>query len=475
MRFYSQTRAEPGAGNFPAKVLRQSTIFFQLIAACQLAMNDYEYHALDVGDSTPLAFAVVFTAMCSQLHTPDSAPRRHLPLDLPRRWDLVGPICIIFLLLFGISAIHSAQMATHGHQWRGQMTWFFAGTLLYIFCARIDYRFFLRHAHWIYAGGIFLLLLTWTSLGVRRYGALRWIRIFGVQLQPAELAKLSTVIMMAAALSGSKVSSVAESKWSLLRAFAIFFPPWMLIFLQPDLGSALILPPILLALLYVSELSSRFFLILAWLGFLLLSALAWDMFRYRNFLEENGLRPDQGLGSYQVHSPLPLKDYQRNRILGFVAPEVVDPDGTGISWNLRQSLIAVGSGGFLGKGSGGGEQAQLGYLPRSVATNDFLFSVLAEEKGFWGTMTVLLLLMLLVANNLHIAQLSHCRFGRYLAVAIAVLIAMHTAVNVGMTIGLMPITGVPLPFLSYGGSFLIVCCTLQGIVQSVYHRRQNLQ
>jgi rod shape determining protein RodA len=177
---------------------------------------------------------------------------------------------------------------------------------------------------------------------------------------------------------------------------------------------------------------------------------------------------------YQSHSILPLRDYQRNRVLGFIAPEIIDPNGTGIGWNLRQSLIAVGSGGFLGRGIGRGDQAQLGYLPRSVATNDFLFSVLAEERGFLGSILALSLLTLLIGNNLRIASLTHDRFGRYMAVGIGALLAMHTVVNVGMTIGLMPITGVPLPFLSYGGSFLIVCCILQGTVQSIYHRRQNL-
>jgi rod shape determining protein RodA len=381
---------------------------------------------------------------------------------------------MLFLAFLGISAIHSAQIATHGNQWRGQLVWFSVGTAFYLICARIDYRFFLRQAHWIYFGSIFLLLCLWTPLGIRRYGALRWIRIFGFQLQPAEIAKMATMVMVSALLSGTRMGKMGESKWDLGKIFCIFFVPWLLIFLQPDLGSALILPPILLALLYVSELSGRFFLTVAWLGFFLLAILAWDISRYRNFLVENDLRPDQHAGLYQTHSPLPLRDYQRNRILGFVAPEVVDPGGTGIGWNLRQSLIAVGSGGLLGKGSGEGEQAQLGYLPRSVATNDFLFSVLAEEKGVLGSMAALILLITLASNNLHIAGLAHCRFGRHLAVAVAIFLAAHTAINVGMAIGFMPITGVPLPFLSHGGSFLIVCCILQGIVQSIYHRRQNL-
>jgi rod shape determining protein RodA len=402
-------------------------------------------------------------------------PRHHLSIPAAREWDPVGPICIICLILFGISTIHSAQLSTGGRQWLGQLVWFIAGAVLYTACARTNHRFFLRNAHRFYLIGILLLLLPWTPLGISRYGALRWIRLFGFQLQPAEVAKMTTLIMAAALLAGAKVGTLHESRGVLLRAMAVFFLPWLLIFLQPDLGSALVLPPVLLALLYLSELSGKFFLLLFAAAVLLLALLTWDIYRYRNFLDENGLRPDQHRGLYQGHSPLPLRDYQRNRILGFVAPAVVDPKGTGISWNLRQSLIAVGSGGFWGKGVRGGKQTQLGYLPRSVSTNDFLFSVLAEERGFLGSAAVLILLASMIIGDLRIAAAAHDRFGRYLATGIAIFLLMHVAVNVGMTIGLMPITGVPLPFLSYGGSFLIVCCILQGIVQSIYHHRKNLR
>ncbi|MDR2664376.1 MAG: FtsW/RodA/SpoVE family cell cycle protein [Puniceicoccales bacterium] len=400
-------------------------------------------------------------------------PRRHLSLGAIRRWDLLAPLCMLFLTLMGIFAIHSAQSAFHGTQWRGQVVWFLGGIALYVLCAAMDYRIFLRQAHWLYGAGILLLLALWTPLGVSHCGAQRWIRLFCLQLQPAELAKLTTIFLLSATLSRTRIDGAIESKFLLLRLFVIFSIPWLLIFLQPDLGSALILPPILLALLYVSGLPGRFFLLLAAFAFAVLALLAWDIFRYRNFLDESSLCPDRHGGLYQSHSLFPLKDYQRNRILGFVAPAAVDPQGTNISWNLRQSLIAVGSGGFSGRGSGD-DQTRLGYLPRSVATNDFLFSTLAEGKGFLGAFSAVTMLMVLSWNNLRIARLSRDRFGRYLAVSAAILLAMHTLINVGMTLGLMPITGVPLPFLSYGGSFLIVCFLLQGIVQSVYHRRQNL-
>ena len=185
-------------------------------------------------------------------------------------------------------------------------------------------------------------------------------------------------------------------------------------------------------------------------------------------MDKHELDPISDIGIYEKRSILPLKDYQRNRIISFVAPDIVDPKGVGISWNLRQSLIAVGSGGLLGKGFNSGTQAKLGYLPKSVASNDFIFSVIAEERGFVGGVVVLLMYFVIIFDALRIALLSRDRFGMYLAVGISTLFLTHILINIGMTLGLMPITGIPLPFLSYGGSFLLICCFLQGIVQSIY-------
>jgi rod shape determining protein RodA len=392
---------------------------------------------------------------------------------MEKKWDFINPFCMLCLVFLGITSIYSAQLSIHGGQWRGQLLWALLGGVLYICCARIHYCFFLRYAHWLYILGIISLLLLWSPLGVRRYGALRWLSAFGMHVQPAEVAKFSTMIMMAAILTGVKMGKIRESRLPLLRVCIVFLIPWLLIFLQPDLGSALTLPPILLALLYVSQLSKKFFLFIFATAVLLFAIVSWDIYRYRNFLDENNLSPGQHGGLYQSHSLIPLRDYQRNRIIGFIAPEMVDPHGTGISWNLRQSLISIGSGGLLGKGHGEGMQAQLGYLPKSVSTNDFLFSVLGEERGFLGAFFALTQLCIIVFNTLRIGGLAHDRFGRYLAVAIAMFFLVHILVNIGMTIGFMPITGVPLPFLSYGGTFLIICCGLQGIVQSIYHRRQN--
>jgi rod shape determining protein RodA len=202
---------------------------------------------------------------------------------------------------------------------------------------------------------------------------------------------------------------------------------------------------------------------------LLLGLVAVDSYRYLNFLEANSLSPSTDKGAYEAHSVLPLHDYQRNRILAFIAPDRIDP--MGISWNLNQSLISVGSGGLTGKGWTQGTQAKLRYLPE--AHTDFIFSVLAEEKGFLGSISVLGLFGVVLWNGIRIAGLARDRLGTLLALGGTVLIAVHVFVNIAMTIGLVPITGIPLPFISYGGSFVLSCCVLQGLVQSVYRFRKE--
>jgi rod shape determining protein RodA len=245
----------------------------------------------------------------------------------------------------------------------------------------------------------------------------------------------------------------------------------LLILLQPDLKSAIVLPPMVFSMLYVSKLSARFFAAAVGAFLLIVGLVTWDTVRYENFMESHGYSYMADRGKYESQTWVPLHDYQRNRIISFVSPDKIDP--MGIGWNQRQSLISVGSGGLTGKGWTEGTQAQLGYLPRSVAHNDFIFSVIAEEKGFLGSLTVLGLFGIVLFNGIRIAGLARDRFGTLLAIGVTVLFAVHVFVNIAMTIGLVPITGIPLPFISYGGSFVLSCCLLQGLVQSVYRFRKD--
>lgn len=353
-----------------------------------------------------------------------------------------------------------------------QIIWLAAGGITYLAVSLIDYKFFLKHSHWIYLGSIGLLLLLFSPLGETHYGATRWLNLRFFSYQPSEAAKLGSLIIVASILARSEIGTVRQSMQVLIRVAAVVFLPMLLIFLQPDLGSALVIPPMVFALLYVSQLPKSFFAAAFGMFIVAVSLVSIDIYRYNHFLEENQYTPTSHLGAFEKQSWLPMKDYQRNRVLSFVAPEKVDPKGIG--WNLSQSLISVGSGGLTGKGWQEGTQAKLGYLPRAVAHNDFIFSVLAEEKGFLGSSFVITLFGVILCNGIRIAGLARDRFGVLLALGVTMIFTVHILVNIGMTIGLMPITGLPLPFLSYGGSFLLSCCLLQGLVQSVYRHRKDL-
>ncbi len=389
------------------------------------------------------------------------------------RVDWVQPFCILILGIMGIFFIYSAQTYIGGSQWIRQIVYLIIGAGAYVVFSLVNYKLLLENAHYLYYGCLFLLLLLWTPLGQERFNALRWLDFKYVTFQPAETAKIGVLVMVAGILARSEIGTVRESLSVLVKVFWVVLIPILLIFWQPDLGSALVIPPMVFSLLYVSNLSERFFAGAFAVFLLLVGILALDLARYHSFLEENNISAMENQGRFEQHSWIPLKDYQRNRLLSFVAPEVIDPQGIGVSWNYRQSLISVGSGGLAGKGWLEGTQAKLGYLPQTVAHNDFIFSVLAEEKGFLGSLLILSLFTVIVGNGIRIAGLARDRFGMLLATGVSVLFLVHIFVNIGMTIGLMPITGLPLPFLSYGGSFILSCCILQGFLQSVYRYRRN--
>ena len=269
----------------------------------------------------------------------------------------------------------------------------------------------------------------------------------------------------------NEIGTVRQSLGVLGKLALAVGVPMFLILLQPDLKSAIVLPPMVFSMLYVSKLSARFFAAALGAFMLVVGLVSWDTWRYESFMESHGYSYIRDRGKFEAYSWVPLHDYQRNRIISFIAPDKIDP--MGIGWNQRQSLISVGSGGLYGKGWTDGTQAQLGYLPRSVAHNDFIFSVIAEEKGFLGSLTVLGLFGLVLFNGIRIAGLARDRFGTLLAIGVTVLFVVHVFVNIAMTIGLVPITGIPLPFISYGGSFVLSCCLLQGLVQSVYRFRKD--
>ena len=418
------------------------------------------------------------------------AVQRLLRIDLSQifrpttraNWDVLTPLAVIGLGLIGVAFIYSAglQSTQHRNDWMKQLVFLTLGGGIYVGVSLVDYRFWFSIAHWIYAAFMVpLLIVLIPGVGggaVEQWNATRWINLGYFSYQPSETAKIAVLLITASVLVHAKIGTVRQSLGTLGKLALAVGAPLYLTYLQPDLKPAIVLPPMVFSMLYVSKLSPRFFAGALGLFLFLMGLVAWDTVRYVKFMDAHGYTYGRDNKKFeQEGNPiLPfVHDYQRNRILTFAAPDTIDPRGVGASYNLQQSLISVGSGGLVGKGWTDGTQAQLGYLPRTVAHNDFIFSVIAEEKGFLGSLTVLSLFGLVLFNGIRIASSARDRLGALIAIGVTVLFLVHVFVNIAMTIGLVPITGIPLPFISYGGSFVLSCCLLQGLVQSVWRFRKD--
>lgn len=352
------------------------------------------------------------------------------------------------LMAVGLAFIYSAS-------WRGEETgivgawfsrqiwWAAIGAAVALVLVSVDYRFWIRHSWWLYLGSLVLLALVLVA-GKKEYGAYRWLVIFGVSVQPSEFAKLALVLVLARVLSGGAIHP--RSFGTVAVALLLMALPFALIAVEPDLGTAAVLVPTVAAMLFAAGAALRH---LFGLGLLGLGGLA------------AALSP---LGRFA------LGDYQRERILTFLDPSR-DPLGSG--WNAMQSAIAVGSGGLSGKGFLNGTQNVLGFLPRTVAPTDFIFPVIAEEMGFIGASLLLLAFAALLSCYVRTAWTAKDPAGGLLATGIAGLLFSHVFVNIGMTIGLLPITGLPLPLISSGGSFMVSTLAGFGLVQSVHVRRMR--
>jgi rod shape determining protein RodA len=366
--------------------------------------------------------------------------KRHLENLRRMDWLLFG--AMMLMAAGSVAFIYSAAYRGPGMPmpdfYKKQLIWFGIGLALYVVIALVDYRLICQWSAVWYAGATGLLVLVLVA-GAKVYGARRWLGWGSFGIQPAEIAKLAVIVMVAYYLFHRTPES--RRRWRTVWAtLALVAVPLVLIMLEPDLGSALVLMPICFGLMFVAGVRVKHLVVVMLLGVAL--APAWW---------------------------LHLKQYQKDRLTVFLNPSH-DPLGDG--WNLNQSLIAVGSGGFRGKGYLQGTQNLLGYLPRTVAPNDFLFSVIAEEKGFIGSACVVGLYGVILSCGLRIAANARDRLGTLLAVGVVAMLFFHIFINVGMTIGLMPITGLPLPLLSYGGSFVLASMTALGLLQNIWiHRR----
>ena len=374
----------------------------------------------------------------------------HFLKKLLNRFDLFQIIPMLVLATVGIAFVYSTGQQVGGHAahsfWVKQLVWFAAGAGMWVLLASMDYRNFKYFAVPIYILSIVALLAIF-FVGVKVYGATRWLQIGGMRIQPSEFGKFAVVIMLATIVSMRNFD--INSLWGITLFGSAAFFPFLLILKEPDLGSALVIIPIAAAIAFVSKL--RFKLIIT---AIVLGAICFTV---------------EVINEKNAYYPL-LKGYQKERILVFLDP---DRDRKDRGWNQLQSELAVGSGGLFGKGYMQGTQNTLGFLPQTVSNTDFIFSVIAEETGFAGSLLVILMYMMLVAAALRTAFLARDRFGQYIAAGIAAAIFFHTVVNIGMSIRVMPVTGLPLPLISYGGSFMLSTMIYLGVLQSVYARRRR--
>jgi len=324
-----------------------------------------------------------------------------------------------------------------------------AGVAIYLLVAWFDYRSVLRWSWLFYLLCLGLLVLV-PLIGEETMGAKRW--LFGIQ--PSEPAKLA-LIMILAWLFGRREAD--RGPWVFILALALAGVPAALILMQPDLGTAMVMVPTAMAMLFAANVAPR----LLW-GSVLTGALAAGLVMGALYTAERADLPQERREA--LIQATHLRPHQIKRLQVFMFP---DKDLHGSGYNRRQSEIAVGSGGAWGKGYLKGEQYMLGYLPPSVSSNDFIFAVLAEEAGFAGSLTVLLLFLGLLWPGLWVAFRCQDDTGRLLCVGVVSLIFCHMFINIAMTIGMMPITGLPLPFISYGRTFMLTMMLALGLVQSV--------
>lgn len=398
------------------------------------------------------------------------------PLNEPEsRLDKLQLLAICGLMILGALFVFSATMVNESaavapwyrESWFRQIVWYLLGIGAGTGLCFVDYRTISRYSLILYWFTILLLIVVLVpGIGsTHGWGARRWIDVAFFQFQPSEFAKLAFILTQAHFLS--RPAEELHSFSVFARALGLMILPFLLIMKEPDLGSALVLLPTGLMMLYVAGTPRRFLLRLVG-GVSIVAVLflvdvlflpKWQVFKLENY-QERRLRV-----FFDQEYPLPAHASKAEK-------ERLRKQRFDDSHNVRQALISVGSGGLTGKGWRKGTQNALGYLPRAVAHNDFIFSVIAEEKGFVGSVLVLTLYGMVLFTGIRIAGQARDRLGRLLAVGVVTLLFSQVFINIGMNIRIMPVTGVPLPLLSYGGSSVLGSLIAIGLLQNVYLYRK---
>jgi|APCry1669193181_1035450.scaffolds.fasta_scaffold00527_6 rod shape determining protein RodA len=392
--------------------------------------------------------------------------------------DKLQIAALIGLMFIGAAFVYSATMVNdtaatlpwYDQAWVRQIIWYVLGLGLAAGVCVVDYHTLSRWAdvaYWLMILCLIAVLIPFIGT-THGWGARRWIDLAFFQFQPSEFAKLAYILAGASFLS--RPVEELRQPVNFWKGIGMMMLPFVLILKEPDLGSALVLLPTGLVMMVVAGTPRRYLLrLLACVG--LLGSL---------FVADILFAP--------AHWQVPMESYQRNRLLIYFGRDYKDsapPNATPAelqrlrqrqlddAYNVRQALISVGSGGLFGKGWRQGTQNALGYLPRAVAHNDFIFSVIAEEEGFVGSVLVLTLYAVVLFTGLRIAGQARDRLGRLLAVGVTTLIFSHVFVNIGMNIRIMPVTGVPLPLLSYGGSSVLCSLIAVGLMQNIHIHRKG--
>jgi rod shape determining protein RodA len=363
-----------------------------------------------------------------------------------RPFDYILLVTALVLTVYGLLLIYTGNLTADTDDLatvlRGpvgrQLAFAVVGVGLCLFVAQLDYRFLSRGALGMYVGLIAALIFVLT-LGAAEFGSRRWIPILGTQVQPSEIGKLIVILVLAKYLSDNQER--VKTLPVFLTSLGIAGIPALLVFAEPDLGSASIF-------------------LFVWFGMVIMAGA--DMRHVLGFL-----------GMVIAMAPFAMiaviTDYQRERITTFLDPAA---DALGSGFNILQAEIAIGSGGLVGKGLGEGSQTQLNYL--GTQTTDYIFSVLGEELGFAGAMVLFGLFILLLLRGLRAAAISQDNFGRMIAVGIVIFILFQAFINIGVNVRLIPVTGIPLPFLSAGGSSLITLFIAIGLLESVVLRHREV-
>jgi rod shape determining protein RodA len=393
--------------------------------------------------------------------------------------DWVLLFLTVGLTFFGGIMIRSAELNRPVTDWWQHWLLGSFGVVIAMLLTRTNYQNLLRF-HWYLYGINILMLVAVMVLGASAKGAQRWIYIGPFNFQPSEFAKIALIITLAAVLQQRQVKYLSE----FVKTLLITIPPWLLVFIQPDLGSSLVFGVIAIGMLYWAGANPGWLLLLAspliaailfavyqplwviWAG--LMAIVAWRTLPWPKVSALVALGINVGFGFVGMVFWNVLKEYQKERLIMFLDPE---KDALGAGYHLIQSRIAIGAGGFWGQGITQGTQTQLNFIPEQHT--DFIFSAIGEECGLFGCFLLLATFWYLCWRILKIATTAKDNFGSLLVIGILSMIVFQVVVNIGMNVGIAPVTGIPLPWVSYGRSALLKNFISIGLVESVAAARRS--